>query len=143
METSTSALPLLNKTICCNTDSIEMKELVAFLREPYEIEKLKTQVKEYQDEFLCLPICFNFLKKHYEQLVKDNDVLTRDVRQSSNCSKQLKGEKQLTEANERASECLCVLLQALADINSDRVDTADSYKLYSVPEKAFPQEIHK
>ena len=105
---SISTSTLINHTMGCNTDSVEMKEFAAVIREADEIYKLEAQVKKIkkEDGLYRLRKSLNLLRSCFEQLLKDIDVLTRDVRQSKTRSKELQEDTQATRANERALECV-------------------------------------
>ena len=90
MEISTSSSPPLTNIIACNTNSVELKEFAALLRQVDEIEKLDREVEEKEDELSRFRKSLNILRKCYEQHSKDNVTLTRNVRQSTNLKKNYK-----------------------------------------------------
>ena len=143
MDISTSTSPPINHTIGCNRDSFKMKEFAALLREADEIEKLEAQVIEREDELSRLRKSLNLLRNRYEQLLKDKNALPLDVDQSTTRSKEIKEDKQVTRANERALECLYAIIHSFAETNSERLTASDCYRLLGVPETATPQEIRK
>ena len=55
MDISTSTWSPLENTIGCNTDSVELTEFAALLREADEVVKLETQVIEEENELSRLP----------------------------------------------------------------------------------------
>ena len=106
MDISTSTSSPINHTIGCNTDSVEMKQFASLLREADEIDKLEAQIKEEEDKISRDRKSLSLHRNRYEQLLKDNGVLTRDVRQSTTRLKELQEDKQVTIVNEPALECL-------------------------------------
>ena len=62
MDISPSTSPPIDHTIGCKTDSVEMKEFAALIREADEIEKLEAQVKEKEDELSRLRKSLNLLR---------------------------------------------------------------------------------
>ena len=94
-----------------------MREVTALLCEVDKTEKLEMKVKEKEDEFSRLRNSFNLLRNRYEQHLKDNDVLTRDFRQSGARLNEVEENKQLTRANEWAPEFPYAILQPFADAN--------------------------
>ena len=143
MDISTSTSPPIMDTIGCNTDFVQMKQFAALLREEDEIERLEAQVKEKEDEVSSLRKSLNVLQNRYEQLLKHNDVLTRDVRQTTNRLKELKGNKGVTKANERAIQCLYAIFQSFAETKFERLSAADCFRFLGFPKTATSQEIHK
>ena len=109
MDISTSTLPPSNNTISCNTDFVEVKTFAALLREADETEGLEAQVKEKEEELSRLWKFSNLLRNRYEQLLKDNDVLTRDVRQRTTRLKEL--QKKTSKWPEQMNEPLSVSMQ--------------------------------
>ena len=120
-----------------------MKELAVLLCEADVIEKLEAQVKEKEVELSRFGKSVNLFWNNYEQLLKDNEVLTRDIRQNTTGSKELQEVKQVTRANERAIQCFYAILQSFAETNFERLAAADCYTFLGVPETATPKEIGK
>ena len=90
-----------------------MKEFSALLREADEVEMLEAQVKEKEDELSRLRKSLDVLRNCNEELLRDNDVLTRDLCESETCLKELQEHKQVTKKSERAPECLHAILNRL------------------------------
>ena len=84
----------------------------------------KRKSKKTKDDFSRLRKSLYLLRNRYEQLLKNNDALTRDFRQkTTRLKKQM--HKQVTRANERALECLYAILQSFAETISERLTAAD------------------
>ena len=143
MDISTSTWLPIHHTIGWNTDSVGKKEFAAQLREVDEIDQLEAQVKEKEDELFCLPKCSDLLRNWYEHLLKDNEVLTRDVHQITTRLKELREDKQVTRATERAVDCLYAILQSFAETNCERLTAADCCRFIGFPETATPHEIRR
>ena len=105
-----------------------MKKIAVPLREADQIENLEAQVKEKEDELSRFGKSVNLCWNSYEQLLKDNEILTRDIRQSTIGSKKLQEHKQLTRANEQAIECFYAILQSFAETNLERLTADDCYR---------------
>ena len=115
MDFSTSTSHRIHHTIGYKTDSVEKKNFTAPLHEADEIGRLEKQVKEGEVEFSQLRKPLNLLRNRCEQLLKDNDLLTRDVYQGTTHLKEIKDDKEVTRANERSLECLSAKFRSFAE----------------------------
>ena len=127
----------------CHTNSFELKEFAALLRDAIEIEKLEAPVKEKGDELSRLWKSLNLLCNRNGQVLKDNDVLTRKFRPSTVRLEKLQEDKQLTRATEQALACLYAILQSFAETNFPRLAGADCYRFLEGPETGTRQENRK
>ena len=85
-----------------------MKPFAALLREADEIERLEAQIQGKEHQLSGLRKSLNLFRNCYEQLLKDTDVSTGDVRHGTFRLKELQQEKQTTRKME---EPLSVFMQ--------------------------------
>ena len=125
-------------TVGSITDSVEHREIAAFLREAGKLERLEKQLKERSDEMDRQQERLAHITTRVNQLLIENEISRRNFRNTQSRLENTQKTNKIAKDNDRALSMPFEILSSFTE-SSDRLTAEDGYHFFGLSPQAHPQ----